>query len=118
MDAPLPENYYDGTDKISGGKAPSAPVLSYTAAQLKFDFTASIDPESGGEVGTYYVYVYNSTPETYYLARDVILTLTPANRSFYYTGQQTGTRTVIVTGYDGGRESAITSSNRYVLSFP
>lgn len=119
MESPLPEDYYAGTDKIAGGNPPSAPVVTYTAAGLRFDFTASVDPESAAEVGTYFVYVYNGTPSTYYAPRDIALTITPPDaRTFYYTGQQTGSRTVVVTGYDGYRESAVTSQNQITFSFP
>lgn len=118
MESPLPEDYYAGTGKIAGGNPPSVPVVTFTAAQLRFDFTASIDPESAAEVGTYFIYVYDSAPSVYYEPRDIALSLAPPTRTFYYTGTKTGTRTVVVTGYDGYRESAVTTQNRITFSFP
>jgi hypothetical protein len=119
LSEPLSQDHYAGTGKIGGGNPPSVPVVTFTAAQLRFDFSASIDPESGSEVGTYLIYAYDGDPSTYYQPRDVVRTITPpAVRSFYYTGLQTGVRTAIVTGYDGYRESAVTAQNKIVFSFP
>src|SRR5262249_17196734 len=119
LSAPLSEDYYAGTSKIAGGNPPSVPVVTFTQAQLLFDFTASIDPESAAEVGTYYIYAYSGVPQTYYQQRDIDSVISmPSARGFYYTGVQTGTRTVIVTGFDGYRESAVTDQNRIIFSFP
>ncbi len=119
LSEPLPQDYYSGTAKIGGGNPPSVPVVTFTAAQLRFDFSASIDPESGGEVGTYLIYTYDGEPSTYYAPRDIVLTITPpAARTFYYTGLQSGVRTAVVTGFDGYRESAVTTQNKITFSFP
>ena len=119
LSEPLAEDYYAGVSKIGGGNPPSVPVVTFTAATLRFDFSASIDPESGGEVGTYYIYIYNGVPDSYYGVRDIARTISPPDaRTFYYVGQQSGTHTAVVTGYDGYRESAVTNQNKIVFSFP
>lgn len=119
LSEPLPEDYYAGVSKIGGGNPPSVPVVTFTPATLRFDFTASVDPETGGEVGTYYIYIYTGVPESYYGVRDIARTISPPDaRTFYYVGPQSGTRTAVVTGYDGYRESAVTNQNKIIFSFP
>ena len=119
LGTPLEQDYYAGTGKIAGGNPPSVPVVTFVQSQLRFDFTASIDPESGGEVGSYFIYAYTGIPQIFYQARDIDSVITmPATRGFNYTGPQTGTRTIIVTGFDGYRESAVTNQNTVTFSFP
>ncbi|MFZ5627780.1 MAG: hypothetical protein ACOY5B_01525 [Spirochaetota bacterium] len=118
MGEPLPQDYYSGTDKIAGGQAPSVPVVTYTPASRRFDFTVSIDPDTGSEVGNYIVYYYTGIPTRYYEQRyiDGIISAGSA-RTFFFSGSP-GTYTVIVTGYDGFRESAVTDANRITFSLP
>ena len=115
---PLPQDYYSGTDKIAGGQAPSVPVVTYTPATRRFDFTASIDTDTDSEVGNYIVYYYNGVPTKYYEQRyiDGIIPVGSA-RTFFFTGSP-GTYTVVVTGFDGFRESAVTDANRITFTLP
>lgn len=119
MNAPLPEDYYAGTGKIAGGNPPSTPALTFTKSALRFDFTAAIDPESGAEVSTYLIYFYNGVPQSYYQVRDIDTRMdSPATRSFTLNTPTDGTHTVVVTGFDGYRESAITDANRVIFTWP
>lgn len=121
LNAPVSEDYYTGTDKIAGGKPPSVPVLTLTKSALRVDFTASIDPETNAEVGTYFIYLYKGVPTTYYQARDIDNVLnSPAPRTFFLPGLTgaTGTFTVILTGHDGYRESAVTDQNKVTMTLP
>jgi len=115
---PLPQDYYSGTDKIAGGMAPTVPVVTYTPATRRFDFTESIDPDTGSEVANYILYSYDGVPSRYYESR-YIDALIPAGsaRTFFFSGSA-GTYTVVVTGYDGFRESAITDANRITFTLP
>jgi hypothetical protein len=115
---PLPQDYYSGTDKIAGGQAPTVPVVTYMPAMQRFDFTASIDPDTGAEVDRYIVYWYSGVPTKYYEPR-FIEAIIPAGsaRSFFFSGSP-GTYTVVVTGYDGFRESAVTDANRITFTLP
>lgn len=115
---PLPQDYYSGTDKIGGGQAPSAPVVTYTPATRSFEFTVSIDPDTGAEAANYIVYYYEGVPTKYYEQR-YIDAIIPAGglRAFFFTGVA-GIYTVVVTGYDGFRESAITDANRITFTLP
>lgn len=121
LNAPVSEDYYAGTEKIAGGKPPSVPVLTFTKSALRMDFTAAIDPETNAEVPTYYIYLYTGLPTTYYQARDIDNALnSPAQRTFYLPGLAgaTGTFTVVLTGYDGYRESAVTDQNKMTFTLP
>jgi hypothetical protein len=119
MGDPVSQDYYAGTGKIAGGNPPSVPLVTFTPAQLRFDFTASLDPESGSEVGTYFIYTYDGIPKTFYEPRYIDLTISPpADRTFYYSAAQSGTHTVIVTGFDGYRESAVTDQNKITFTVP
>lgn len=121
LNAPVSEDYYAGTDKIAGGKPPSVPVLTITKSALRADFTASIDPETNAEVGTYFIYLYKGVPTTYYQARDIDNVLnSPTPRTFFLPGLAgaTGTYTVILTGHDGYRESAVTDQNKITMTLP
>lgn len=115
---PLPLDYYSGTEKIAGGEAPTVPIVNYTSAARRFDFTLSIDPDTGSEVANYIVYFYTGIPTKYYEAR-FIEAIIPAGsaRTFFVSGNS-GTYTVVVTGYDGYRESAVTDDNRLTFSLP
>lgn len=115
---PLPLDYYSGTEKIAGGEAPTVPMVTYTSAARRFDFTPSIDPDTGSEVANYIVYFYTGIPTKYYEAR-FIEAIIPAGsaRTFFVSGNP-GTYTVVVTGYDGYRESAVTGDNRITFSLP
>jgi hypothetical protein len=115
---PLPLDYYSGTDKIAGGMAPTVPVVTYTPAVQRFDFTESIDPDTGSEVPQYIVYYYEGVPKKYYEAR-YIDAIIPAGspRTFFFSGSP-GLYTVVVTGYDGYRESAVTDANRITFTLP
>ncbi len=115
---PLPLDYYSGTDKIAGGEAPSVPVVTYTPENRRFDFTVSIDPDTGSEVSSYIVYYYNGIPTKYYESRyiDAIIPGGSA-RTFFFSGSP-GVYTVVVTGYDGFRESAVTEANRITFTLP
>lgn len=116
---PLPNDYYNGTDKIAGGSPPSVPVVTYTAATRRFDFTASTDPDTAAEVANYIVYFYTGVPAKYYESR-FIEAIIPASSThqFYISGSLSGTFTVVVTGYDGYRESAVTDANRLTFTLP
>jgi hypothetical protein len=119
LDSPVGSDYYAGTDKLAGGKAPSAPVVTLTVSELRVDFTAAIDPESGSEVATYFVYRYSGMPGSYYSYRDIEIALdAKASRRYYLKNDRSGQQTVIVTGYDGYRESAVTDQNRIVFTYP
>lgn len=121
LSSPVSEDYYAGTDKIAGGKAPSVPVLTLTKSALRVDFTAAIDPETNAEVGTYFIYLYKGIPASYYQPRDIDNVLnSPSPRTFFLPGLAgaTGTFTVILTGYDGYRESAVTDQNKITLTLP
>jgi hypothetical protein len=116
---PLPENYYDGTIKIAGGSAPSVPQVTYTASGVSFSFTASVDPETGAEVPTYLVYAYAGLTDTYYQTRNISAIIsTPATRGFSFSGTSGSVYTVVVTGSDGNRESAVTDQNKIVFTVP
>lgn len=119
IDAPLPQDYYAGTVKIAGGNPPSVPVVTFDKSQLRLDFTAAIDPESGSEVPTYFFYFYNGVPQTYYQTRDIDTKLnSPAVRGFNLNTPANGKHTLILTGFDGFRESAITDQNRIIFEWP
>ena len=121
LNSPVAEDYYSGTEKIAGGKPPSAPVLTFTKASLRVDYTAAIDPDTSAEVPTYYIYLYAGLPSTYYQARDIDNVLNaPTQRTFYLPGLAgaTGTYTVVLTGYDGYRESAVTDQNKITFTLP
>lgn len=119
LSAPLPQDYYAGTEKIAGGKAPLTPVVAFNKSQLRIDFSAAIDPETAGEVSTYYFYYYNGVPQTYYQIRDIDLTLnSPAVRGFNLNTPADGKHTIVVTGFDGYRESAVTDDNRIIFDWP
>ncbi|GAB4422544.1 MAG: hypothetical protein OHK0011_01610 [Turneriella sp.] len=115
---PLPQDYYSGTDKIAGGQAPSVPVVTYTPASRRFDFTASIDPETGNEVGNYIVYYYTGVPSKYYEQRYIGAIIPAGSARTFFFSDSAGTYTVIVTGYDGFRESAVTDANRITFTLP
>jgi hypothetical protein len=115
---PLPQDYYSGTDKIAGGQAPTVPVVTYTPATRRFDFTESIDPDTGAEVGNYIVYYYIGVPTKYYEPRFIDAIIPGgSSRTFFFSGGP-GTYTVVVTGYDGFRESAVTDANRITFTLP
>ena len=119
MGAPLPQDYYTGAEKIAGGKAPSTPVVAFNKSQLRIDFTAAIDPDTSAEVSTYYFYYYNGVPQTYYQIRDIDLTLSsPAVRGFNLNTPADGKHTIVVTGFDGYRESAVSDDNRIIFDWP
>lgn len=119
MNAPLPQDYYAGTEKIAGGKAPSVPVVTFNKAQLRIDFTAAIDPDTGAEVSKYYLYYYNGVPETYYQIRDIDTALnSPSVRALTLNTPTDGRHTFVITGFDGYRESAITDANRIIFDWP
>lgn len=119
MNAPLPQDYYAGTEKIAGGSPPSVPVVTLNKSQLRVDFTAAIDPDTAAEVGTYYIYYYNGVPATYYQIRDIDGAMTsPAVRGFNLNTPTDGRHTLVVTGFDGYRESAITEANRIIFDWP
>lgn len=119
MNAPLPQDYYAGTEKIAGGKAPSVPVLTFDKAQLRVDFTAAIDPDTAAEVSTYFFYFYNGVPQTYYQLRDIDTKLnSPSVRGFNLNTPTEGKHTLVITGFDGYRESAISDANRIIFDWP
>ena len=119
MNAPLPVDHYAGTDKIAGGNPPSAPVVTFNKAQLRVDFTASIDPETAAEVSTYFFYFYNGVPQTYYQIRDIAKKIdSPSVRGFNLNTPSEGKHTLVVTGFDGYRESAISDQNRIIFDWP
>lgn len=119
LNAPLPQDYYAGTEKIAGGKAPSVPVVTFNRSQLRVDFTASIDPETAAEVPAYFFYFYNGVPETYYQLRDIDTKInSPSVRGFNLNTPTDGRHTLVVTGFDGYRESAITEANRIIFDWP
>jgi len=119
MNAPLDENHYSGTDKIAGGQPPSVPIVTFDKANLRFDFTASIDPETQAEVPQYFVYAYRGVPTKFYEARFIDRAFAPPNpRSIYLTSVPYSPMTVILTGYDGYRESAINSQNMITFEYP
>jgi hypothetical protein len=119
MSAPVDENYYGGNDKIAGGQPPSVPVVTFDKANLRFDFTASIDPETQAEVPTYFIYVYPSVPTKFYEARFIDRAISPPSpRSIYLTSVPFSPMTVILTGFDGYRESAINAQNMVTFEYP
>ncbi len=119
MTAPLPQDYYAGTGKIAGGNPPSAPVVTFSKAQLRIDFTASIDPDTAAEVPTYYLYYYNGVPQTYYQIRDIDTSLnSPSVRAVTLNTPADGRHTIVITGFDGYRESAVTDANRVIFDWP
>lgn len=119
MDAPLPQDYYAGTGKIAGGNPPSTPVVTFDKSQLRIDFTASIDPDTGAEVSKYFLYYYNGVPQTFYQVRDIDTTLnSPSVRTLTLNTPSDGKHTFVITGYDGYRESAINDNNRIIFDWP
>lgn len=118
VDEPLPQDYYSGTDKIAGGQAPSVPVVTYTPATQRFDFTVSVDPDTGSEVGNYFVYFYTGIPSRYYEQRYIDAIISGGSARTFFVSAGSGTYTVIVTGYDGYRESAVTDANRITFTLP
>jgi len=119
LDSPVGSDYYTGSDKIAGGKAPSVPVVTLTLSERRVDFTAATDPETGGEVATYFVYRYTGIPGSYYSYRDIEVALdATAARRYYFKNDRSGQQTIVVTGYDGYRESAVTDQNRIVFTYP
>ncbi len=119
VNAPLAEDYYSGSEKIAGGKPPSVPQLVFDKTNLKFDFTASMDPESAAEVATYFIYVYPGVPAKYYEARYLDRAITTAGvRTFYLASVPYTTTSVVVTGFDGYRESAVTTQNLVTFDYP
>lgn len=119
VEAPLPENYYSGTDKIAGGKPPTTPVVTFDATTRRLDFGPAIDPETGAEVARYFIYFYFGTPTVYYVSRDIIKTFrTPEPRTYTIPPLVAGSYTFVVTGYDGYRESAVTDASRIALNEP
>jgi len=116
LDAPVGEDYYAGTEKIAGGKPPSTPVATFSSATRVLTFTAAIDPETSAEVPTYYVYAYSSEPTAYYKSRDIVKTIkTPEARSYAFPDVK-GNFILVVTGYDGYRESAISNLNKITFT--
>lgn len=115
---PVSEDYYAGTDKIAGGEAPGVPTVTYTASQNRFDFTASIDPDTSAEVGSYIVYLYSGIPSAYYESRYIEAIIPSSSPRAFYVTVASGTYTVIVTGFDGYRESAVTAANRITFTVP
>ena len=119
VNAPLSEDYYSGTDKIAGGNAPSVPQLVFDKPNLKFDFTASIDPETASEVTTYLIYIYPGVPTKFYETRYLDRAITTAGvRTFYLTSVPYATMSVVVTGFDGYRESAVNATNMVTFDYP
>ncbi len=119
VNAPVDENYYNGNDKIAGGRPPSVPALTFDKANLRFDFTAAIDPETQAEVPTYFIYIYSGVPSKFYEARFIDRAIAPPTpRSFYLSSVPYSPMTVILTGFDGYRESAINSQNMVTFEFP
>jgi len=119
VNSPVDENFYSGNDKIAGGKPPSVPALSFDKANLRFDFTAAIDPDTQAEVGTYFIYIYSGVPAKFYEARFIDRAIAPPNpRSFYLASVPYSPMTVILTGFDGYRESAINSANMITFEYP
>lgn len=119
-DNPVSENYYEDTSKIKGGYAPSVPTLSFDKTTWTISYTQSVDPDTGSEVPYYYFYVYAGYPTEYYKFYDIALRReTGATKSFVIDPiTQSGIYTVIVTGYDLARESAITSQNNIHIIVP
>ena len=94
-------------------------MVTFNKAQLRVDFTAAIDPDTAAEVATYYVYFYNGIPQTYYQIRDIDTALnSPAVRGFNLNIPADGKHTLVVTGFDGYRESAISDENRIIFDWP
>ena len=115
LQTPVDENYYAGVDKIAGRNPPSAPTVTFTQSLLRFDFTASIDPDTGGEVGRYYVYSYQGAPTLLYQARDIVLILQSSDVHAFTTYFPSGDYSIVVTGFDGGRESAIIQNQNLIF---
>lgn len=119
MGEPVSEDFYSGTDKIAGGSAPTVPIITFTAPERKFEFTASIDPDTGQEVATYFVYFYETPPKVYYNASFIeMLIPSTSERKFYVSAAYRGPLTLVVTGFDGFRESAVTDSNLQTVNLP
>lgn len=115
---PVALDYYSGTEKIAGGHPPTVPIVTYTAAARRFDFTESTDPDTGGEVANYIVYFYSGVPVKYYESRFIEAIIPAGSAKTFFVSGAPGTYTVIVTGYDGYRESAVTEHNRIIFSLP
>lgn len=119
MGEPVSEDFYSGTDKIAGGNAPTVPVITFTASERKIEFTASIDPDTGQEVTTYFVYFYEKAPKVYYNAAFIeMLIPSTSERRFYVSMAYHGPLTLVVTGFDGYRESAVTNLNLQTVNLP
>ncbi|MBV6494710.1 MAG: hypothetical protein LDLANPLL_02747 [Turneriella sp.] len=115
---PVAKDYFKGSDKIAGGLPPSVPVVTYDTNAATFTFTASIDPDTGSEVTDYFVYFYKGFPTVYYQERDLVLIVQSTSKTFSINNITSGTYTVIVTGFDGHRESAITDDNKRSFLIP
>ncbi|MCX7632904.1 MAG: hypothetical protein N2Z22_06195 [Turneriella sp.] len=115
---PLPIDYYSGTDKIAGGQAPTVPQLSYDPNERRFTFTAAIDPDTGAEVGEYIIYFYQGVPTRYYETRYIEAIIPRGQPRSFTINAPPGIYTVVVTGFDGYRESAVTEQNRITFTLP
>jgi len=115
LQTPVDENYFAGVDKIAGKNPPSVPTVTFTQSAMRFDFTASIDPDTNAEVGKYYVYSYTGAPKLLYQARDIVLILQSSDVHAFTAFYPSGDYTIVVTGFDGGRESAIVQNQNLIF---
>ena len=101
----IPPDYYQDKSKILGGEKPTTPFLEWISSN-KLQWTKSIDPDTGEEVKSYFLYYYyNEYPsEDILYNKEFVLVETPS-RNVTISGFSPGIHYFTVTGFDGGRES-------------
>lgn len=119
-DNPVSEEYYEDITKIKGQNAPSSPVLTIDTSTWTLTYTQSIDPDTGAEVPYYHFYAYTGLPVEYYKFYDLAMRREKGSAKSFTIDPitQSGVHTIVVTGYDLGRESAVISQSTVVIVVP